>query len=693
MFIINDDKSIYITRGDAASFTVTAERDGAAYVFQPSDVVRFKVFEKKGCDCVMLQKDFLIETATETVGIELTRVDTKIGDIIHKPKDYWYEVELNPETHPQTIIGYDEDGAKVFRLLPEGKDEIGGEEQVDEQRHIYQQMERLVEESKDIAQSVRDDADNGEFDGEKGEPGITPHIGENGDWYIGEDDTGVKARCEDVSVYAQDLVTNGVYVADDPDAMLCKPVDGTETNNAIRFRAEPGVLYINGVRKKIGAASVSMKTPETERIRAFGYRLYEETGVIRQIMWDVEITTDADGNEIITAIDYDPDFLSTVLPVREGGIYDILIYTVTVSAGATQATQDMIRDLRGDERYCGFVQSKLDDKVTAGNIKAALGYTPADEETVDALSATIADYETLTLGYGTDGKLYIFKNGATIGNGIEIAVSGDATCVIDENNNLIISGAPDGTYTMKYQYEDGTFSDSISVVVGDVIKYLVTWNLTGVTSDNTVAEVIKGESLTVNLTANGGYELSSVVVTMGCTDITSSAVSGGKISIASVTGDIVITAVAEEVQTGPTNLADPTSADWQEGYRLSISSGDVSECEGHTVTNFIPAKMGDVLRVKGLSIVGKVNSQDAKIVGYNSSKTKISGLYGSTATGSSNYGNKVTTNGDISTITVLMSNTDTQIATSDYAYIRIDGMLMDNYTKNDVIITINEEIA
>lgn len=28
----------------------------------------------------------------------------------------------------------------------------------------------------------------------KGDPGITPHIGENGNWYIGDDDTGVPAE-------------------------------------------------------------------------------------------------------------------------------------------------------------------------------------------------------------------------------------------------------------------------------------------------------------------------------------------------------------------------------------------------------------------------------------------------------------------------------------------------------------------
>jgi hypothetical protein len=122
MFTINDDLSIYVTRGDKLFFTVTAEDDGSAYVFQPGDIVRFKVYGKKDATNVVLQKDFPITTATEKVEIYLTEDDTKIGSVISKPKDYWYEVELNPYDHPQTIIGYDEDGAKVFRLLPEGRD-------------------------------------------------------------------------------------------------------------------------------------------------------------------------------------------------------------------------------------------------------------------------------------------------------------------------------------------------------------------------------------------------------------------------------------------------------------------------------------------------------------------------------------------------------------------------------------------
>lgn len=39
--------------------------------------------------------------------------------------------------------------------------------------------------------------ESGEFDGEKGDPGVTPHIGTNGNWYIGSADTGVKAQGKD----------------------------------------------------------------------------------------------------------------------------------------------------------------------------------------------------------------------------------------------------------------------------------------------------------------------------------------------------------------------------------------------------------------------------------------------------------------------------------------------------------------
>ena len=122
MFVLNDDLSIYATRGDIVFFSVSAQENGVNHKFQAGDVVRIKIYGKKKAEDVVLEKDFPVTEETESVEILLTKEDTKIGDVISKPKDYWYEIELNPLSNPQTIIGYDEDGAKVFKLFPEGAD-------------------------------------------------------------------------------------------------------------------------------------------------------------------------------------------------------------------------------------------------------------------------------------------------------------------------------------------------------------------------------------------------------------------------------------------------------------------------------------------------------------------------------------------------------------------------------------------
>lgn len=125
MFQLNDDLSIYVTRGDAVYLKIKAYNkiDKTDYTFKAGEVLRIKVFGKKNCENVVLQKNFPVTADTAAVDIILEKEDTKFGEVISKPTDYWYEVELNPDTDtPQTIIGYDEDGARLFRLFPEGAD-------------------------------------------------------------------------------------------------------------------------------------------------------------------------------------------------------------------------------------------------------------------------------------------------------------------------------------------------------------------------------------------------------------------------------------------------------------------------------------------------------------------------------------------------------------------------------------------
>lgn len=121
MFSIDANQTIHITRGDVGVIEISADKtETEEYIFKPGDVVRLRVYVRKQHASVVLVKDVRIESETPTVDIGLESFDTKIGEIINKPVDYWYEIEVNPDTVPQTIIGYDEDGPKIFRLYPEG---------------------------------------------------------------------------------------------------------------------------------------------------------------------------------------------------------------------------------------------------------------------------------------------------------------------------------------------------------------------------------------------------------------------------------------------------------------------------------------------------------------------------------------------------------------------------------------------
>ena len=109
---INTDKSIEINRGDAGTIVLTNKSGN----FNIDDILKFSVVEKKNYNNVVLQKTYRVTEESDKVNITLSSEDTKIGDIISKPITYWYEIEYNGN---QTLIGYDDIGAKEFILYPE----------------------------------------------------------------------------------------------------------------------------------------------------------------------------------------------------------------------------------------------------------------------------------------------------------------------------------------------------------------------------------------------------------------------------------------------------------------------------------------------------------------------------------------------------------------------------------------------
>lgn len=80
------------------------------------------------------------------------------------------------------------------------------------------------------------------------------------------------------------------------------------------------------------------------------------------------------------------------------------------------------------------------------------------------------------------------------------------------------------------------------------VQYNVTQTLSHVTSTWTAEKITAGAEFEATLTAESGYTMDTVTVTMGETDITSTAYTAGtgKVLIAEVTDDVVITASAEE---------------------------------------------------------------------------------------------------------------------------------------------------
>ena len=104
------------------------------------------------------------------------------------------------------------------------------------------------------------------------------------------------------------------------------------------------------------------------------------------------------------------------------------------------------------------------------------------------------------------------------------------------------------THDTPTEYDSPSYNDQPTPPVPPVTTYSVTQNLTNVTSDYTGTTVNAGAAFTATLAAESGYTMDAVTVTMGETDISSTAwdATTSKVTIAEATGNIVITAAAEE---------------------------------------------------------------------------------------------------------------------------------------------------
>ena len=260
---------------------------------------------------------------------------------------------------------------------------------------------------------------------------------------------------------------------------------------------------------------------------------------------------------------------------------------------------------------------------------------------------------TYTFKYELPNETLVSIGSAEIDNNIYYAISKSLTyCTINNSAARVAEGnvysatiAANSGYTLSTvkvtmggtditssAVSGGTIT--ISSVTGDIVitataiaqsmDYSVTNTLTKCTTSNSATKATKGSIYSSTISANTNCVLSTVKVTMGGTDITSSAVSGGTINISNVTGNIVITAkaITNQIKASTDVDGNPYNGGqgWKTGYRLSLSGGGESAYSNFEVIGFVPVTRNSVIRLKNVAIL---SDNYHGIVGYDSSRNKI----------------------------------------------------------------------
>lgn len=224
---------------------------------------------------------------------------------------------------------------------------------------------------------------------------------------------------------------------------------------------------------------------------------------------------------------------------------------------------------------------------------------------IDGTPETLHWYQTITKSL----------TGCTISNSAAHVEYGDSyaatitpesgkelTSVVVKMGGVDISSTAVSGGTISIPKVTGAVTITATVAVPSV-SYGITLNLTNAASSNTATSIAEGTAYTTTLSPTGTYKkLGAITVTMGGTDISSSAVSGSKITIASVSGNITIACEAVV-----TNVID--SVGIAANTRISTSTGENRTQAGYATigttadtTGHVKSNAGDVIRIKGCSL-------------------------------------------------------------------------------------------
>lgn len=164
------------------------------------------------------------------------------------------------------------------------------------------------------------------------------------------------------------------------------------------------------------------------------------------------------------------------------------------------------------------------------------------------------------------------------------------TGLSDIAKNLLITILKNAVYTVNQKTNIEALENALSTQNTPTDAWSIVQNLTYVTSTNTAFNVKKGESYTTTIVPNTNYMIDSVTVVMGGVDITNTAYNNGVITINSVTGNVIITAIAKK-NSGALLPSDGLLANFDfrnkemTSYNLS-GWGNVYKCDDETGNYF-----------------------------------------------------------------------------------------------------------
>lgn len=230
----------------------------------------------------------------------------------------------------------------------------------------------------------------------------------------------------------------------------------------------------------------------------------------------------------------------------------------------------------------------------------------------------------------------------------------------NSNTNVIIDNAVDGSGS------GGAPSQTYYNIIN---------NISNCTTNNSDNLVLKDSSYKATITPKSGYDITSITVTMGGVDITSTALSGHTINIPKVTGNVNINVITREI----------------ENYRIT---NKLTNCTNSNSTSSVlknASYSGTIVSNEGYNLYSLIVTMDeaditsSSVSGNSINIPKVTGDVIITAVCTTEVSDIIYDNGALNKGTLKLKN-----ATAESDYIRINQNQESSVTINDYKLTLNK---